>query len=307
MAAFSGDVKLPVIGNVPKVAVVVGVGGVGVLIFLKNRSSKTSSTASTPGGAPDPYPSDGTIGDPTDPNSVDPASGVTYGDEAVGYGGNANYGALAASGIGGGLAYPWDGTYNNSNDPYSMDTSTGQTFGNEGYGGSGGGSGSSGGPPFSTNAQWAQYAETYLTGTVGLDAATVSAALGLYIAGSSVTSAQAQVIQEALAYAGSPPVTGTNGMPPSINVGTTTTGQGQVTVPNVVGMRREQAQPTLQKAGLGWQYTNPPPTGDTHEWIVASQSPKNGTRVASGSPVSLTIKQGGGTTKKPPGPPVKKG
>lgn len=274
---FAGDVKLPVIGSVPKVAVVVGVGGVIVLIVIHNRQAKSSTAAAstgTPAPGGDPYPPDGTQGNPQDLYSTDPATGVTYGDELVGY----------APGFGYGTGVPPTDT-----------TGTGS-----------GGTTGTGGPPFSSNDQWAQYAQSYLTGTVGLDPGTVSQALGLYITGQPVTAAQETVIQEALAFAGSPPVPGPNGMPPSINVTGNKTGGGDVTVPNVVGLRRQDAEPKLKAANLGWNYTNPPPTGNRDEWVISAQTPKNGARVASGATIHLTIKDVS-HGRKPPGPPVKKG
>lgn len=69
---------------------------------------------------------------------------------------------------------------------------------------------------FATNDQWGQAAESYLVAQVGLDAPTVSAALGAYIAGKALTASQQSVIEQAIAQVGQPPIPGTNGYPPSI-------------------------------------------------------------------------------------------
>lgn len=215
------DVKVPGVGEVPKAAVFGGVGVVLVLIIMYYRShgSSSSSTSST-AAATDQYPPDGTTGNPADPNSIDPSTGVTYGNEGIGSGAAASaYGLSGGSGgFGGydsGTSYPWDGTTGNPNDPYSMDPSTGATYGAEGNPGT---VANTSGPPFTSNAAWSQYAENYLTGTVGLDGATVSSALGAYLSGQQVTPAQKDIIDQAVAIAGNPPVTGAGGYPPSIRL-----------------------------------------------------------------------------------------
>ena len=91
-------------------------------------------------------------------------------------------------------------------------------YGGYGYGGGGGGGyyggGGSGGGGYTTNGQWAQAAESYLVGTVGGSADTVAAALGKYITGQPVTQDQVDVIEQAIAFTGYPPVNGPNGDPP---------------------------------------------------------------------------------------------
>lgn len=238
MAFLSGSVKVPGIGSVPKLAAYGGVAVVGVLAVIWYRDHKASSAAAATGSSAatvaagnDPYPPDGTTGNPDDPYSTDPATGQTYGDESVGYAGTADEGGTGEdSGITGD-AFPWDGTTGNPNDPYSMDPSTGDTYGDEGEISGTGTGGNTGPGTFTTNAAWSQYAQSYLTGTVGLDAETVSAALGAYIEGQPVTTAQQSIINQAIAYAGQPPVTGTNGYPPSINVSGSSSGGGNGTKP----------------------------------------------------------------------------
>jgi hypothetical protein len=222
---LSGDVTVPKVGKFPKVAVVLGVGGVIALIVWERR--KTTSSA-----AADPYPPDGTTGNPADPNSTDPATGATYGNEAAGYGGALSplgsgslSGYAGASGYAGsGDPYPWDGTYGNPADPHSMDTATGVTYGDEG---STGASGSQpAGPPFSTNAQWSQYALNYFSQNQYADLAGRTDAVGLYIAGQPVTAQQATYVHDAVAIAGNPPVAGPGNFPPSIRATSSTSASG---------------------------------------------------------------------------------
>ena len=99
-----------------------------------------------------------------------------------------------------------------------------------GDGGSGGSVGNVGtqvtnGPPFASNAAWAQYAEAQLSGIQnGPAPADVAAALGSYLAGQPVTADQRHLIDQAIAFAGAVPVTGPNGFPPSINLAAPSTG-----------------------------------------------------------------------------------
>ncbi|HWG26102.1 hypothetical protein [Actinospica sp.] len=228
---LSGDVDIPKVGKFPKMAIVVGVGGVVGLIILQNRKNSAAAAAPATAAGGDPYPSDGTTGNPNDPYSLDPTTGVTYGDEAAS-GAGTGYGGydVGLGGTGGGYgisavtdSYPWDGTYGNSNDPYSMDSGTGQTYGNEGATGTSPGiTSGTAGPPFSTNAQWSQYVLTYFAGNDNLQALTD--AIGLYLAGQTVTAAQQGLINDATAIGGPAPVSGPNGYPPSIKTAGSTSG-----------------------------------------------------------------------------------
>lgn len=161
--------------------------------WYRNRSAAPApaSTAAAAGAAPsaagtygtDPYPPDGSQGNPADPYSTDPATGMTYGDEQA-YG-TAGPG-YAGYGYAGGLGSPL-------------------------------GAGTPG-AEFTSDGQWAQYAQGYLTGQAGADPATVSAALGAYITGQPLTAAQQSVAEQAIAFAGYPPVAGSSGYPPSIQL-----------------------------------------------------------------------------------------
>lgn len=68
-----------------------------------------------------------------------------------------------------------------------------------------------------TNGQWAQAAEAYLT-SIGADPTTVGLALGKYLTGQTVTTAQQDVIDQAIAFANYPPVNGPGGYPPNIRL-----------------------------------------------------------------------------------------
>jgi hypothetical protein len=178
-----------------------------------------------------------------------------------------------------------------------------------GAGGSGGGSDSiigtttpdqvTNGPPFTTNAAWSQYAITTLGQSGNTDPGALTDALGAYLAGGQVTAAQHILINDALAVAGSPPVTGVNGFPPSINVAGSISGGGtgttvvKVRVPNVVGMRTaEQAEPAIKAAGLV------PALGGGFDAnavnYVNSQTPGANTLANQGSTVKL------GSSRTPP-------
>jgi PASTA domain len=145
-----------------------------------------------------------------------------------------------------------------------------------------------------TNAEWSTVATNDLV-EEGYSANTVAGALGPYLQGQPLTSAQVGIVQAALAYAGNPPVPGANGYPPAYNTQGTTgggTGGGQtspsVTVPNFVGMKGEDARKAAQDAGLVPKQSPGVPKGKTS--TVQSQSPKAGSKVASGSTVSMVLK-----------------
>src|SRR5215469_6758719 len=190
---MADTVKVPGVGPVGKKTVVftaVGVGVIGIIFVIRRRNASSSapSTGSTAAGtSTDPAGNVGTI---------DPATGYVYGsaeDQQALAGSGA--GAYNTSGLGsGGLG----GYY------YGPGGSTPQT------------------PPgpgnFADNAEWAQYAENYMIGTLNADAATVGNALGKYITGQPVDSTMQGIIEEAIAIAGMPPTAGPGGYPPSIRL-----------------------------------------------------------------------------------------
>lgn len=99
-------------------------------------------------------------------------------------------------------------------------------------GGGGGGSSipspNSGPGTFTTNAQWAQYVEQYLTGNGTVtDTAALSTAIGKYLAGQPLTSAEVDLVHMATAIGDKPPLSGVNGFPPSINTAPVTEPQAK--------------------------------------------------------------------------------
>ena len=104
-------------------------------------------------------------------------------------------------------------------------------------GGGGGGSASGGGsgsiPPggiigtaFTSNGQWVQAVEDYMTtNNLVVDPTQLSAALGKYITGTYIdpSSAAYSLVQQAISVQNYPPIAGANGYPPAINTHPATT------------------------------------------------------------------------------------
>lgn len=134
----------------------------------------------------------------TDP-SIDPTTGLPYAEE---YG----YGAPTGGATGYGIYDPATG---------GTITSYGQTV-----------------TTVSTNAQWAQASQLYLT-SVGYDGTAVGAALGKALTGQPMTDSELAIYNAAVAFEGYPPNPHTIvHVPPSGQTGgggTTVTGQGPVT------------------------------------------------------------------------------
>ena len=238
MPPLSGDVTIPHVGKFPKVAVLAGVGGVVGLIIWQNHKNSAAAAAAV------------------DPNAIDPATNLPYGDATNSGAGYYGGGSGSATGLQTSASYPWDGTYGVTSDPYSMDSATGQTYGAEGYSGSVSSySGTPAGPPFSTNAQWSQYVLSYYSGSDNL--AALTDAIGLYLAGSTVTAAQQGLINDATAIGGTPPVSGPNGYPPSIRTAGSTAGgtgpTGGAPVPVISG--GHVVSVSSHDATVGWSAT----------------------------------------------------
>jgi hypothetical protein len=236
----------------------------------KQQSASNTSASSVPSAASsassgDQYPADGSSGNPSDPNSTDPATGQTYGDEGQFSGGYGTPGGAYAG------SYGYGGYY--------AGTAASQTA-------------------YTTNGQWAQAAEDYLTTTVGADATTVAAALGKYITGQALTADQVSVVEEAIAFGGYPPVNGTDGYPPSIRT-SAAPGSGSVTVPSVTGDTAGDAHNKIADAGLVPQADPSQKPSDR----VTSTSPKGGSSAAAGTRVLITAapsgSTGGGTVTVP--------
>jgi len=72
--------------------------------------------------------------------------------------------------------------------------------------------------PITTNGQWAAAVEMALS-QQGYNPLTISAALGKYLTGQTVTQDQADLISVAIAFQGEPPVPSPSGYPPAVHVG----------------------------------------------------------------------------------------
>ena len=208
--ALEGSVTLPAFGTVKKkTAAEAGAAAVVLVLAIwwwKQRqaasaaasspSSSSSSTGTPAGQITDP------AGNVCDASAVNPATGYCAGsaqDLAASSGGGdyAAGGGLSGSGL--------SGYY---------------------YSGAGAVSTAPGPGNFADNAEWAQYVLAYLTSSAGGDSGTVSTAIGLYLTGAQVTTDQAAIIDEAIAYGGTPPQAGASGDPPGINLVAGSTGTG---------------------------------------------------------------------------------
>jgi len=147
-----------------------------------------------------------TTSTPVDTTQIDPATGYAYGsaEDAAALAAQSSY-ISAGGSSGGGSSY-----YSGGQQP------TG----------------------FVSDAQWAQAAEDYLGNTVGSDLPTVSAALGKYITGGSVTDDQHSIINQAIAFQGYPPVPGPDGYPPSVRTVAATPPTATVQFKDVVELAR---------------------------------------------------------------------
>jgi hypothetical protein len=214
------DVKVPVLGNVPKPVMIGGglaalVAGVYVYIKKKKTATATAGSASAYGYSAYGYGY---------PNSQLIPSAYGYGNN-YGYG-QYGYGGMGGSGSAGvGSPYP---TYAYS--PAHL---------------------------VATNAEWAQAATAYLTGNGAYTAAQCSQALGAYILGMPVNASEEEVISAAIAYQGYPPQPGSNNHPPSINsVGTTgqtgTTPAGGTTPTSLPAPTGLHVSPSSTTAPASW-------------------------------------------------------
>ena len=158
-----------------KTALIGGVGLAGVLGIAWYRSRQTPADTSTT--------------DQTSSADIDPATGFPYGSTE-------DVAALQA-----------DQNYAGGYGPIY-------------YGGGGGGGFGPGDQPvgpgsFTSNSQWAQYAEDYLVNQIGLSGADVGNALGKYITGQPLTDTMVSIVNQAIAFADKPPIAGVDGYPPA--------------------------------------------------------------------------------------------
>lgn len=204
--ALEGTVKLPGFGPVKKkTAAEAGVGAfvlvVAIYWYRQRQAANAAASSATPA-------SSATAGMITDPagnqclaSDLDPSTGYCSGS-AEDVQAQAASGAYDTSQLGDGLS----GYY---------------------YGAGGSTATSAPGPGnFADNAEWAQYVLSYLTASAGADSGAVSTAIGLYLTGAQVTTDQTAIIDEAIAYGGTPPQAGPNGDPPGINTTAGSTGTG---------------------------------------------------------------------------------
>lgn len=263
-----GGAHVPKNGVKVFAVIAVALVGYGLWKSHKTQQAAASSSPSSSSTSPGAYPPDGTTGNPSDPYSTDPATGMTYGDES-----GAGYAPAVAIG-----SYGYGGYGYGGGSPFGFNTG--------GFGPLPGGGGSGPSPGnFTSNAQWAQYAEQFM-GSNGNDS--ISAAIGKYITGQPVTSDQQSTIEQAIAIAGYPPVAGPEGYPPAMHVSSPSAPPPPATipVPNVVGQTAGAAHNTLVAAGLVPRDPSGAVRGE-YAWKVVGESPPAGTQVAKGSQVSI--------------------
>ena len=211
MAGLEGSVTLPAFGTVKKkTAAEVGAGAVVLVLVIwwwKQRQAATAAASSPSSSSASGTPA-GQVTDPA--GNVCDASAI---NAATGYCTGSAQDLAASSGAGLDYAGGGGGLSGNGLSGYY-------------YNGAGASSTAPGPGNFADNAEWAQYVLAYLTSSAGGDSGTVSTAIGLYLTGAQVTTDQAAIIDEAIAYGGTPPQAGASGDPPGINLVAGSTGTG---------------------------------------------------------------------------------
>jgi hypothetical protein len=202
----------------------------------------------------------------TDDNAIDPITGLAYLAEATEYGSVATaeasvsaYGQSTATGTGIGV---------NPASPAPAGTPNPVV----------------GSSVYTSNAAWSTAAQAGLT-DIGYSATDVATALGDYLTGTPVTATQAGLINTAIAEFGPPPSGNPQIIQAPVSQPSPTT--GTIPVPDIVGDRIANATSSLTSAGL--RYAGPAQETDK-EGTVTSQSPSPGTKVASGSTVTVKAK-----------------
>jgi hypothetical protein len=183
------DVKVPVLGNVPKKGLVVGVLGaavVGGYLVLRHKSSAAAAPAATSDGAGGAY-GYGSYGYGDGANITPYPFGEQYGYGAYGYG---DYNPYTGQYLGGGTGTT-PGTGTGGVSPPPVDTAP------------------------TTNPQWVAQTVPLLK-AAGYTTAASIAALARYTQGHSVTSNQRLIVEAAIALNNYPPVSGKNNKPPGI-------------------------------------------------------------------------------------------
>jgi PASTA domain len=260
-----GGVPAPVIGTL---------GAVGIIGILWIRRRYSGQTAASNTGTTDAslVTTDGTGG--TDPNAIDPQTGLTLAEEQFPSGPLDAY--LAGNPTG--ASYPVGLT------PQGL-------------------------PGPVTNEQWARLAGDWLM-SKGSDPALVANALTKFIHGQPLTTAEQSIISLALNTFGEPPegIQAVVPTPPTPPPPTPPPGPkpppprpGVTTiVPNVTGDRVEEANQDIAAAGLKSSFGTRRPNVP---YVVSAQSPRAGARVRRGSTVRLTITPERSPRPRPPDVP----
>ena len=216
-----------------------GIGGLAAIWWWRNRQANSASSATAN--------NTGT----TDPNAIDPNTGIPYSQE--GYGG-----VGSTPGMYGGYVP------------------------NPSYGGSG-----SVWQP--TNATWATEAEQYLT-SLGYNPVTVATALGLYLSGKPLSQNEYDIVTAAIGFEGNPPngapapiLAHGGGSGQGGGSGTT------ITVPHIVGDRDIAARAKIASKGLRYDPDRKGLGLKGASWTVTSQNPEAGHKVKIGSVVSAVL------------------
>jgi hypothetical protein len=170
-------------------------------------------------------------------------------------------------------------------------------------GGSAGATSTSGGQAYADNNSWGIAAVNYLVG-LGIDATTANQAIALYLSSQPLTTAQQGDVNLAIQALGPPPqLPGptTNNPPPVTNPPPGGGGgSGTVTVPKVEGLSIDAAESSLKTAGLVPKLNTATKGGTSY--VIVSQTPGAGTKVAKGSTVDLAAGVSGIATLGPKPP-----
>jgi len=252
-------------------------GGVGVVGWYVYERRKSAAAAAAAPAAPGAAAAASTAGDMvTDPttgetypaDSVDPATGLTYGTEIQ------EYGSVAAADEAGTEA--GDAAIEEGLTQSEYDQETGQPYDTPAA-------------PVATNAQWMAEVETGLS-SQGYSASDIGQALAAYFASQplGITSdgtSEYEIINLAVSEYGPPP---SGSYPVLSGAGSASLpGTGNVVVPNVVGrIDLNTAEGIITAAGLAAHAAGDNPAGN--KGSVTSQDPAAGSTVSKGSSVTLT-------------------
>ena len=222
--------KLPILGKTNKttviaaVAAIVAMGGYVVYKYEKNKASKSTATSTTSTGAA--------------------ANAYGY----AGYGYNSGY-------------YGYGFGYGNTGSVGEVPSEWYYGYGEYGYGyynsetgayeGPASGSSAPSSATPTTNAEWATVATSDLVNE-GYSSTSVTAALGAYLAGAELTSAQVTIVQAAIALTGQPPVAAATGYPPAYHQQGSTSSQGGSTNPAYAAPTNLHSTTYTTKADLAW-------------------------------------------------------